>query len=236
MLFINADDWGWIEETTNRILTCYRQDRIHSASAMTFMKNSERAAELARECGLPIGLHLNFTQEFTGDGVTTKLRDQQRLVAAYLKARKMNQILFNPFLHKAFDYVFQVQRDEFYRLYGKEPNRLDGHDHMHLCMNMLFSRRFPKGLKLRRNFTFGSDEKGPINRFYRRLVDRWLISRFQCSDCFFSLKPIEPERIRRIVLLSKSAEVELMVHPGVDKEYQYLLSEDWLKLIKGSSD
>ena len=236
MLYVNADDLGWNEEITDRILNCYHQGRIGSASAMTFMRDSERAAGLARENNLPVGLHLNLTLDFTGKVVSPNLRDHHCSVASYLNSRKLNQVLYNPFLHKAFDYVFQSQWEEFVRLYGEQPTRLDGHHHMHLCMNMLFLNKYPKGIRMRRNFTFSSGEKGPINRLYRYLVDRWLTSRFQCTDLFFSLKPIETERIRRIVSLSKSADVELMVHPGVDKEYHYLMSEDWLNLIRGSSD
>jgi predicted glycoside hydrolase/deacetylase ChbG (UPF0249 family) len=236
MLFINADDWGWTREVTDRILNCYRQGRIHSASGMTFMQDSERAAVLARKNNLSVGLHLNLTLDFTGKVVPPNLRDQHRSVARYLNSRKLNQVLYNPFLYKAFDYIYKAQWEEFVRLYGEQPTRLDGHHHMHLCMNMLFLNKYPKGLKVRRNFTFSPGEKGSINRLYRYLVDRWLTSRFQCTDLFLSLKPIGPERIKRIILLSKSVDVELMVHPGVDEDYNYLLSEDWLRLIKGISE
>jgi len=235
MLIVNADDFGWDKETTDRILTCYRQGRLHSASAMTFMIDSERAADLAIENQLPTGLHINFDQDLTTRTTPAKFREHHRDVSDYLKARKWHQVLYNPFLRNSFDYVFQAQWDEFCRLYGEAPQRLDGHHHMHLCMNMLFSGKLPEGIRIRRNFTFYLGEKDHINRLYRHLVDRWLRSRFICTDSFFSMKPIEPERIRRIVLLSKSADVELMVHPGEDKEYQYLLSEDWLRLIKCSS-
>lgn len=235
MLYVNADDLGLNEEITKRILDCYHQGRIVGASAMTFMRDSERAAELALENNLSVGLHLNLTLNFTAEVVPPNLRDQYRLVAGYLNSRKLNQVLYNPLLQKAFDYVFQAQWEDFVRLYGQQPTRLDGHHHMHLCMNMLFLNKYPKGMRVRRNFTFSSGEKGPINRLYRNLVDRWLTARFHCTDHFFSLKPVEPERIRRIVMLAKSADVELMVHPGVDEEYNYLLSEDWLRLIKCSS-
>ena len=232
MLFVNADDWGRTSQTTKRILTCYRQGRIHTASAMTFMKDSERAADLARQNGLPVGLHLNFIEDFTDNMVPGNLGDKQRLVAAYLKAWKFSQVLFNPFIHNAFDYVFQAQWDEFYRLYGEQPTRLDGHHHMHLCMNMLASGRLPKGLRVRRNFTFEPGEKNPLNRFYRYLVDRWLNSRFLRTD-FFSIVPIDQERLQRLILMSKSSDVELMVHPGIKKEYLYLLSLEWESLISG---
>lgn len=235
MLYVNADDLGWTEQVTDRILTCYHQRRIHAASAMTFMKDSERAAELAGQNGLPVGLHLNFTQNFNSETVTANLRDKHKILATYLKARKFNQILYNPMLGNAFGYVFHAQWDEFSRLYGKPPKRLDGHHHMHLCMNMIASGRYPKGLKIRRNFTFNAGEKDPFNRLYRYLVDRWLRSRFLCTDFFFSMAPIDQEKLQRLVLLSKSSDVELMVHPGVEKEYSFLLSPEWANLISEKS-
>ncbi|MCK5507326.1 MAG: ChbG/HpnK family deacetylase [Desulfobacterales bacterium] len=235
MLYVNADDFGCASEVTDRILSCYRKSRIHVASAMTFMKDSERASDLARQNGLSVGLHLNLIQDFTDTTVPEKLRDQHRLVADYLKARKMNQILYNPLLRRAFGYVFHAQWEEFHRLYGKNPTRLDGHHHMHLCMNMLASDRLPKGIKIRRNFTFGPAEKDPLNRFYRYLVDCWLKSRFLCTDSFFSMAPINQGRLKRLVLISKSSDVEIMVHPGVKEEYLYLLSSEWASLISASS-
>jgi len=233
VLYVNADDLGWTVEITDRILTCYRQRRIYSASAMTFMKDSERAAELACQSGLPVGLHLNLTQALTAQPKNSVLRDCHQLVAAYLNHRRLNQIIYNPFLRTAFDYVFQAQWDEFQRLYGEEPTRLDGHHHMHLCMNILASGRLPKGLKVRRNFTFGPGEKDPINRLYRYLVDSCLSKRFNISDYFFSIIPIEKERLTKLVSLSTKRNVEIMVHPGVDNEYLYLMSGGWLRLLVG---
>src|SRR4030043_1787964 len=159
MLFVNADDLGWNREITDRILTCYNQKRIHSGSAMTFMSDSARAADLAQENQLPIGLHLNFNEGFTCKNTPVKLKEHHRAVAAYLSARKWSQVLYNPFLQNSFEYVFQAQWDEFYRLYGVQPQRLDGHHHMHLCMNMLFSGKLPEGIRIRKNFTFYLGEK-----------------------------------------------------------------------------
>jgi len=231
MLIVNADDLGWSEEITDRILSCYWQRRVHSASAMLFMRDSKRAAELSQENGLSVGLHINLTQDFSGAEVPGKLRDKHRAVASYLNARKINQILFNPKLCRSFDYVYQAQWDGFCKLYGREPTKVDGHHHMHLCMNMLASRRLPKGIKIRRNFSFRQGEKDAVNRLYRYLIDLWLESRFECSDYFFSIKPIGAERIARIISISKSADVELMVHPGVKEEYEFLLSPEWANML-----
>ena len=67
MLIINADDWGRSLAETDAALECYKAGRITSVSAMVFMGDSERAAELAKENKLDVGLHLNFTDRFTAN-------------------------------------------------------------------------------------------------------------------------------------------------------------------------
>jgi len=231
VLCVNADDMGWTKDITDRIIECHSQGSLHSVSLITFMIDSERAANLAGETRMDIGLHVNFDQSLTSTKTPAKLREHHRTVSNYLQASKWNQVLYNPLLRNAFDYVFQAQWDEFYRLCGIHPARLDGHHHMHLCMNMLASDKLPRGIRIRRNFTFDPTEKNPVNRLYRYLVDRWLISRFNCTDFFFSISPVEHKRLQRVVSLSTSADVELMVHPGVEEEYRYLLSEEWSNLM-----
>lgn len=231
MLIINADDWGRSEEITGRILECHLRGRIHSASAMTFMRDSERAASIALQQRLPTGLHLNLSQEFTGENVPETLRAQHLRIAGYLNRRKYNQVLYNPLVRNALLYAFRAQWDEYTRLYGEQPGRLDGHHHMHLCLNALVSLKLPRGMRIRRNFSFSRGEKGPVNRLYRYLVDRRLRSRYSCTDYFFSLEPIRAERLERIRAIARCSDVELMVHPGVGEEYEFLLGPEWERMI-----
>jgi chitin disaccharide deacetylase len=231
MFFINADDLGCTKEITDRILVCYNKKRIHSASAMTFMIDSERAADLARADQLPTGLHLNLDQDLTAAAIPAQLGNHHQAVSDYLRARKWNQVIYNPFLRNSFDYVFQAQWDEFCRLYGEAPQRLDGHHHMHLCMNLLVSGKIPKGIRVRHNFTFYPGEKSPINRLYRYLIDRWLQKRFICTDSFFSMQPINQEKLQRLIELAKSSDVEIMVHPGWENDYVFLMSSEWVNFI-----
>src|SRR5678816_4590684 len=72
-LIINADDWGRDRDTTDRILECATRRAISAASGMVLMDDSERAAHLAREKGIDIGLHLNLTEEFSGQNVSAPL-------------------------------------------------------------------------------------------------------------------------------------------------------------------
>ncbi len=58
------------------------------------------------------------------------------------------------FCEDAFREVFAAQFEEFTRLYGRVPSRLDGHQHMHLCTNMLVDGLYPAGARVRRNLSF----------------------------------------------------------------------------------
>ena len=81
MLIINADDFGRSVAETDAALRCYVAGRITSVSAMVFMADSERAAELAKEKELDVGLHLNFTERFTGKNKCARLTDYQNRVS-----------------------------------------------------------------------------------------------------------------------------------------------------------
>ena len=232
MLIINADDFGISTGATDNILACYKNGRITTASAMVYMDDSERAAELALESKLDVGLHLNFTHKFNGRGITAKLIEYQTDISDFLLKNKYSLLLYNPFLRRQFDYVYHAQYEEFVRLYDRFPSHIDGHHHMHLNMNMLIDRYIPKGCKVRRNFSFFQGEKNPANRLYRYTVDRFLARRYVYSDFFFSISPVsDQERLSRIMSLAQSSNVELMVHPEKQEELVYLMSEEHLKMI-----
>jgi predicted glycoside hydrolase/deacetylase ChbG (UPF0249 family) len=150
-----------------------------------------------------------------------------------LKRRKYAQLLYNPFLRKAFAYCYHAQVEEFMRLFEKSPSHIDGHHHMHLCANVLFSRMIPGGTKLRRNFSFWPGEKSRLNRMYRWLVDRWLACRYRLTDYFFDLTQcIEGRKLDRVAALAKSSNVELMTHPIVNGEEEYLMSDEFQVILQ----
>jgi chitin disaccharide deacetylase len=232
MLLINADDWGFDRYVTDSILSCYKNKRITSTSAMVFMEDSERAAELALDNGLEVGLHLNFTDRFTSDKSPPTLHEYQQRIARFLLKSKFCSVLYNPFLRRPFEYVYRRQHDEFVRLYGKVPAHVDGHRHMHLCANVLVDRLIPKNYKVRRNFSFYPGEKDSLNRLYRYGVDFVLKQRYICPDFFFSIASVHANgRLLRIVELSQLHNVELMVHPQKPDEYEYLMSVEYQEII-----
>jgi len=235
MLIINADDWGRNKAATDNSMVCFQKMRITSASAMVFMEDSERAAEMALESDLETGLHLNFTQRFDGSAKTGRLTERQARIASFMRMSKYCSLLYNPLLKRDFEYTYNAQHEEFVRLYNKKPTHIDGHHHMHLCLNVLIDKLIPRCSNVRRNFSFVPGEKSMINRLYRSFVDRWLKRRYKCTDFFFSIAPIHrADRLRWIVGLSLAHSVELMVHPARPDEYDYLLRGEYMKLIQSS--
>jgi predicted glycoside hydrolase/deacetylase ChbG (UPF0249 family) len=224
-LIINADDWGRDNETTQRILECVVRGSVSSVSAMVFMEDSERAAEIARERGIDAGLHLNLTTPFSGTVSDKKLIAQQERLSRYLGRHRLAPVLFHPGLAASFKYVVQAQLEEFLRIYGEKPKRIDGHHHMHLCANVLFGGLLPEGTNVRRNFTFAPGEKSLGNRLYRKIVDRILARHHQLTDYFFCLAPIEPQRIEKIFSLARQFTVEVETHPVDLEEYGFLVRD-----------
>ena len=235
MLIINADDWGFNRWSTKQILSCSKNKCITSASAMVFMEYSDRASEIARENNIDTGLHINLTHPFNGKITSAKLFECLNKCSKFLKKSKFNYIVYNPFLYNQFEYLFNSQWDEFLRLYNKYPSYINGHWHMHLCMNILLQKLIPKGYCVRKHFSFMPGEKNVLNRLYRSIINRFLIKRYRTTDYFLSLSPISHDRLNRIVSLSDNYNVELMVHPEKAVEYQYLMSDEYLVLMQSAN-
>ena len=236
MLIINADDWGGNEFITSRILECLERGAIDSVSAMVFMSDSERAARIAREWKIDSGLHLNFTEPFSGNRVSAHLRRSQERIRSWLKSSRIAQAIYNPFLRRDFAYVFECQYQEYVYLYQRKPSRIDGHNHMHICANMFFDNLIPKGTQVRRNITFTDDQKkSGFNKFIRKRVDSILEKRFVCTDYFFHIRQIAPEMpeanevvLEKIMELATHSDLELLVHPGQQVDFEFLTCDEFL--------
>jgi hypothetical protein len=234
-LIVNADDWGRDRETTDRIFDCVARRTVSSVSAMVFMEDSERSASLARERQIDAGLHVNFTTRFSSPNAPSRLVERQQEIVAYLLRRRLNQTIFHPWLTGSFEYVMAAQLEEYCRIYGAEPERLDGHHHMHLCANVLLARLLPTGTVVRRNFSFQAGEKGWVNRLYRRAVDNRLRRRHRIVDYLFGLAPLDPPaRLERILSLSRRSVVEVETHPVNADEYKFLTGGDAVRWAEGS--
>lgn len=234
-LVVNADDWGRDRQTTDRTLECVACSSVSSVSAMVFMEDSARAADLARQHSVDTGLHLNFTSPFDSSNCSPRLRECQQRVTGYLRHHRLAQVMFHPGLRSSFAYLVHQQIDEYQKLYGAEPFRIDGHHHMHLCANVVFDNLLPSGAVVRRNFSFGPEEKGAVNRRYRSWLDGKLAKRFRLTDFLFNLQPLEDaKRLDRIFSLARTSVVELETHPAIPAEYSFLTKGELLRRTGGT--
>jgi hypothetical protein len=232
-LIINADDWGCDRETTDRTFKCLLHGSVSSVSAMVFMEDSERAAEIAYERGLDVGLHLNFTTSFSSKSCPAPLLEHQCRVAACLLRHSFAPAMFHPTVMRSFDYVVAAQLYEFQFLYGTEPRRLDGHHQFHLCANVLLGDLLPPETIVRRNVSFEPGEKHFLSRFYRSAVDRRLARRHGLTDFFFALVPLQPARLKRIFSLARQFVVEVKAHPANPEEYAFLAGDELFRCAPG---
>lgn len=232
LLIINADDWGGWRSATDAALACFTARRITSVTAMVFMEDSERAAKIAADAGLDVGLHINFNQPFTGRNCPAPVLASHESVGRFLRRSKYAQLVFHPGLRAGFRADFRSQLEEFERLYGHAPSHFDGHQHMHLCSNSLLGGVIPAGQRVRRSFSFWPGEKHALNRAYRRWVDARLKRRYVVTNYFFALAQcLASPRLARVAQLAGTATVELMTHPEKPAEKACLLSEGFGALI-----
>ncbi len=234
MLVINADDFGRSRHETDAIAACFRAGRVTSTTAMVFMQDSERAARVARDLGLEVGLHINLSEAFSGPGADPRLRQAHSQVSRFTLASKYSVLIYNPFLRRQFRYDVEKQMEEFERLFGQPPSHVDGHRHHHLCANLILDGIIPPRQRVRRSFSFWPGEKSAVNRGYRGLVDRALARHYILTDFFFSLEQcLKTRQTARVFQLARTATVELMTHPSNPDELRYLMSDECLREMRG---
>ncbi|HZQ21094.1 MAG TPA: ChbG/HpnK family deacetylase [Terriglobales bacterium] len=231
-LIINADDWGQDVQTTDRIFDCFRSGVLSSASGMVFMEDSERAAAFARQQDLDIGLHLNLSDSFSASNVPVRLLNHHEKVRHYLCASPFTRLIYHPGLASSFEYVIASQLEEFARLYGRQPNRIDGHHHMHLSANVMLPRLLPLGTIVRRHFSYERGEKVVRNSAFRFYSSAVLARGYQTTDFLFSLPPLAPfARLERIFTLATNFIVEVETHPAMTEEYRFLTGGNLLSWV-----
>ena len=201
---------------------------------MVFMQDSERAAQLALDLNLDVGLHLNFDDPFTGPALPVAVNERQKRTGAFLRKGKYAQILYNPMLAKSFEHSYRDQYEEFVRLYRRSPTHINGHHHMHLCSNVLLGHIIPRGSRVRRTFTFMKGERNVANLLYRRIIDALVTERFITTDMFFASIPTQPiSALRKTAELAKSRTVELMTHVSTQAELNYVMQSSFKEVVNG---
>ena len=237
LLIITADDWGHDRETTDAIHECFRAGAVTAVSAMVHMSDSARAAEVAATGGEPVGLHLNLTEPFTDRDCPQPVRARQEAMVGYLAGPTWRMWGLNSRMFKTVEACIAEQLETFRGLYGREPEHVDGHEHVHQALGVMLARSLPRGLKMRPSFTFMRGEKSLPNRLARMLVNSVMRARFRTARYFFDLREMHPALggagLERKLALADEHTVEVMTHPGIPDERAVLLGDDWAARLSG---
>lgn len=123
-LIVNADDFGVSRAVNLGIIDCFRRGIVTSATIMMNMPQAEDAVMLAKEHGMPVGLHLVMTSGFPVSD------DVPSLVGEDGKFRKRKEQLKGYSL-KDVEKEFRSQIEKALMM-GLVPTHLDSHHHVHL--------------------------------------------------------------------------------------------------------
>lgn len=236
LLIVNADDWGYDEETTRAISDCHLAGGLTSTTAMMFMRGSKLAASLASDHPqLGIGLHLNLIEEYSDSSTPAPVRERQRRLLRYFRRRRIRRWLYDPRVRREVDRIIADQFQCFVDLYGRTPTHVDGHHHCHLAANVLLSSAMPQGTKIR-NALSDAHRSNAVTNALRRAREAALTRRFPSTDYFFSIVTAwpglaGPPPMDRLGL-SREASVEVMVHPAFTSEYAPLQSDEWTAAMR----
>jgi predicted glycoside hydrolase/deacetylase ChbG (UPF0249 family) len=236
LLIVNADDLGLDRSNTDAILECFRAGSISSATAMMWMADSDRAAELARTERLPTGLHLNLIEPFSAGDVPEQIAARQRRVANRLGAGGLRAQLYHPAWAEDFELCIADQLSRFRELYGREPTHVDGHRHSHLAFNALFARALGSVDKCRPAVDRLPHESARYKRVARVGLTQLVRTRFRTTDRCLSTRALRKapgelgleQRLER----ERKRTVELFIHPGRSDEREILISADWSTLLE----
>lgn len=137
MLIINADDFAQSEAVDAAIIDLAERKAINATSALVLSPRWKKSAEKLIAHPIQVGLHLDLTSEFTHQfGCNYPL--SKLIYAAYLRQLDISQL----------ETIIEFQWNRFIEGYGRAPDFIDGHQHVHqlpIVRDALFAVIIKKG-------------------------------------------------------------------------------------------
>jgi predicted glycoside hydrolase/deacetylase ChbG (UPF0249 family) len=240
VLIVNADDLGYNEPTTDAVAKCFRDGRITSATAMVYMGDSDRAAQIARELDIPVGLHLNLSEPFDDPRAPRDVRhrhlDLVRRFGGPSFIFRSRRWIFDPRLREPTERCIADQVERFEALYGRPPTHIDGHLHVHVCPNVALARTIPPGFRMRN--ALGAGVSGASLRARMVTARQRVLLRDRITTRYLlNITDLHPEfvdgGVRGLLSLALETSVEVMAHPGFGHEFTQLMADDWARWTQG---
>jgi hypothetical protein len=225
-ILICADDFGHSRETSHVILDLLNHGKINATSCLVesgaWVRLGGRLRQIAQaKPAIAVGLHLNLTERFA-QHASGSLSPPNRLQLA--------RLLMLPIRVRHNDLYMRLasQWDLFVCYFGRAPDFVDGHQHVHLApaargplMRLLAEKRFSGWIRqCRTSSTRAGPKQMLLNRLSRQFQRKALEYGFAFNAGFGGLRCFgEAEDIATIWHTDLAAMPEdgvLMVHPGAD--------------------
>ena len=222
MLIVNADDLGASRSTTDPVIEGFAIGAITSTSAMVWMPDTIRAAQLAVDRGLPVGLHLNLTLPFGADEVPAAARERQLALTAAFGSESWRGEDQPAVDGPAIAAAITEQLDEFRARFG-EPTHVDGHHHVHV--HPLVLAQLPRTYPIRPPLSFFPG---------RGLHQRRLLRRFRTPETCLAFEHLHPdlggEGLERLAPAGRRC-LEVMTHPAQAAQMAALRGDRWRQAL-----
>ena len=230
MLIVNADDFGASPSASDPTILLYERGALSSASAMVGMRDTARAASLAREHGLPTGLHLNLTLPFAEPTVPAPARERQRRLTEAFGRESWREGSGGDAERQLIADAIEDQLERFRKAFG-EPTHLDGHHHIHVHPAVL--EQLPPELLIRPILSVPAHARAEPSA---RLRD--LRRRAAGPDLCFALGHVHPELGGdglQALEHARERSLEIMAHPQQERERLALESTLWSRALAALS-
>jgi predicted glycoside hydrolase/deacetylase ChbG (UPF0249 family) len=227
LLIVTADDFGYSRTVTKAIRNAHAGGGVSTTSAMTFMRDTESAADSPPE-GLRIGLHMNLSMRYEAANVPRSVGERQlRMTELFGRTSWQDG---SPKLGRrdrmTLADVIADQTERFHVLFG-EPDHVNGHHHVHLHPSVL--ELLPASIPTRPRPTSPSRLDRPPGR-----SERSFNARFVSAAAAVDFRRVHPalggvgldflEHADRLSL-------EVFCHPREDDEFDALGSPTWAEAL-----
>jgi len=241
-LILNADDFGYDEDSTTKTIDCFEKGALTSATIMPCMPSTQRAIEYAKQNpNFSFGVHLTFIDGLLPLGEKNKISS---LLTANNTFKGSNRIRISSLLGllKKSDIIEETKRQIGFLVdAGVNVSHVDSHGHIHkfpVFQNAISEACNSFGIHKARKVQdvfLDKPEINPSNLMYS-YCDKKIKKMFQTTDYFYmpasSLDTNWSESlIKKLGLFKCNDIIEVGVHPGSEDSWRKNEYDDVIKFL-----
>lgn len=233
-IIINADDFGFDDETVDWTIKGFETGKLTSATIMAGMPATARAVEYAKEHPqFSFGVHLRLVDDCS--------LSQQSEIPSMIDKRTKRLWVTNHFVMRNFLGLIQIddiKREMMAQInslkeMGLKISHVDGHGHNHRLPQSIKALKELKaegliGDKVRRCQDVFFGKLGLLARLINKPMQKKLDSMFKMTDHFLmtSGHTDDPKWFSKMMDKLPDGVTEIGIHPGKSEEWRWIDTED----------